>query len=92
MYIKRFLKLITYHYLMRYIIEKESKTSYHKDQKFCSECNRAINNNCFNSKKMEGKCGKCYKTCFNEHERREKSKKRSKQRNNQRKYKNDKIY
>ena len=73
------------------IQKKEKKVltmeDYHKDQKFCIDCNRPINKNCHKSDIVNGKCQKCYIMSFNENSRRNHQKKRTKDRKNQRSFK-----
>jgi len=70
-----------------YTDDNKKIIQYNQDQRFCVDCNKPINKNCYNSKKMESKCGKCFKMNFRENEKREKSKNITKTRKNQRKYK-----
>jgi len=54
------------------------------EQKHCSSCGRAINENCFKSEKMGSKCGSCYRTDIKENVRRKTSKKQVRVRNQER--------
>lgn len=56
------------------------------EQKYCCSCAKPISQNCFNSEKTGGKCGKCFRD-LKENIKREYSKKKLKERNNQRKFK-----
>ena len=56
----------------------------HYEQKHCNSCGQAINQNCFNSDKMDGKCGKCYRTDLKECDRRKTLKIQSRVRNQER--------
>ncbi len=54
------------------------------EQRHCNSCGQPINQNCFNSDKMTGKCGKCYRTDLKENVRRKASKKQVRIRNQER--------
>jgi hypothetical protein len=57
------------------------------EQKHCNSCDQPINQNCFNSDKMTGLCGKCYRTDLRECDRRKLTKKQVKTRKQERKVK-----
>ena len=57
------------------------------EQKHCECCERPINKNCAKSTKMEGMCGKCYRTNIKESDRRLKNKNIVKYRKSERRIK-----
>ena len=63
------------------------KSNFLANQKFCVDCDRPINQNCYHSNVMNGKCGSCFRINVREHKRRALNKTRDNQRKNQRKFK-----
>jgi hypothetical protein len=57
------------------------------EQKHCTSCNRPINQNNFDSSKMVGLCGSCFRRDLKENQRRKISKKISINKNKERKIK-----
>ena len=70
---------------------KKSRRLKNKDedyvQKHCSSCDRPINQNNFDSDKMNGLCGSCFRTDLKENERRKIKKKISINKNKERRIK-----
>jgi len=54
------------------------------EQKHCHSCGQPINENCFNSDKTTGLCGKCYRTDLKENVRRKKTKQQTRTRSQER--------
>ena len=56
-------------------------------QRYCSNCDRPINQNCYHSLRMDGQCNKCYNMYYTKTEKTLINKKMTKHRKNQRKFK-----